>query len=47
MIQRDIDPGALVEYLSESKAPSSGASVLPPCPTEGEQEELFNHSPPC
>ena len=45
MIQRDVDPGALAEYLSQSRAPSSGASVRPHCPTEGEQDELLNYSP--
>ena len=45
MIQREVDPGAPVEYVSQSSARSSGASVLPAGPTEREQEELLNYSP--
>ncbi len=45
MIQRDVDPAALVEHVSRSSARSSAASVLPAGPTEEEQEELLNYSP--
>ena len=45
MIQRDVDPAALVEHVSRSSARSSGASVHTAGPTEEEQEELLNYTP--
>jgi hypothetical protein len=45
MIQREVDPGALVEHVSRSSDRSSGASMLPAGPTEEEQEELLDYSP--
>jgi hypothetical protein len=45
MIQREVDPAALVEHVGRSSARSSGASVLPAGPTEEAQEELIDYSP--